>query len=368
VTNRLVLANVLHRPMRAFISILAISLEVLMILMVVGITSGMIVDSANRQQGIGADIFVQPPNASIIFSTGSASMPISDTEKLAKVKGVRAVTPVLTQLETEGGLVTISGIDLKSYDEVSGGFTYLAGGPFSSPKADEMIVDDLYSQSNRLKVGESHTLKGRSFKVVGEVVHGKGARVFVPIQTLQELVGAEGRASMILVKCQAPSQNSQVIREIESVLPGYSIFAVQDWVTRIVNTRPPAFNLFIDVIVAVAVIIGSFAVFLSMYTTIAERTRDIGILKSLGASKFYIVNIILRESIALCIFGLLLGLLATIIGKTLVEGMFPTQQVLLSTSWILRAGILVLASGLLGAVYPALQAAGKDPIRALAYE
>src|SRR2546422_9503559 len=101
VTNQFVFANLLHRPMRAFASILAISLEVLLILMIVGFCRAVIVDSANRQQGIGADIFLQPPNAPLIFTTSGVVMPISDAGKLRQIAGIRAVTPVLFQVELQ---------------------------------------------------------------------------------------------------------------------------------------------------------------------------------------------------------------------------------------------------------------------------
>ena len=228
--NKFVLANVLHRPMRALVSVLAISLEVLMILMVVGICQGMIVETAERQNGIGNDIFVRPPNAPVIFATGNVRLPTQDIEKFRSIPEVRAVSPVLTQLETNDGLVNIFGIDYPSFAEVSGGFVFLSGGPFSGPQADEMIIDDLYQKSKHLKVGDQHTLKGKTFKICGVVVNGKGARVFVPIQTLQELTGWMGQATMLLIKCHVPTQLSQPVEAIQRALPGYQVNTSQEWV------------------------------------------------------------------------------------------------------------------------------------------
>src|SRR5688572_12273131 len=115
--NQFVVANVLHRPLRALVSVMAISLEVLMILMVVGICQGMIVETAQRQNGIGADIFLRPPNASVMFATASDRMPMKDGEKLRMLPQVHAFSPVLTQLETTDGLVNIFGIDYASFVE-----------------------------------------------------------------------------------------------------------------------------------------------------------------------------------------------------------------------------------------------------------
>jgi len=367
--NQFVLANVLHRPLRALVSVLAISLEVLMILMVVGISQGMIVETAQRQNGIGADIFLRPPNAPVIFATGSVRMPTEEAEKLRSLPQISALSPVLTQLETSDGLVNIFGIDLASFTAVSGGFNFLAGAPFSSETADEILVDDLYQRSKGLKVGGMHTLKGRSFKVSGVVRNGKGARVFVPIKTLQELTGWDGQATMMLIKLHDTIQPDVVIPAIQTRLPpGYQVNSSQEWVSLLMNTSPPGLDLFIYVVVGIAAVIGSFAIFLSMYTTIAERTRDIGILKSLGASKAYIISLILRESVALSLLGLFLGVLLTLVGRSLIETLVPTQQVFLSAGWIGISALLVVVSGVTGALYPAFQAASKDPLIALAYE
>ncbi len=367
-TNQFVLSNVLHRPVRALVSILAIGLEVLMILMVVGICRGMIVETAQRQNGIGADIFLRPPNAPIIFSTGNVRMPTQDAEKLVGLPEVRAVSPVLTQLETSDGLVNIFGIDYDSFIQVSGDFTFLDGTRFSGPMADEILIDDLYRQTKGLHVGDSHTLRGRTFKVCGVVRNGKGARVFVPIKTLQELTGWTDQATMALIKCHSPDQVAAAIQAIQKVLPEYQVNSSKEWVSLLMNTSPPGLDLFIYVVVGIAVLIGSFAIFLSMYTTIAERTRDIGILKSLGASRRYIIDLILRESIALSLFGLLLGILMALAGGRLIEILVPTQKVLVPLTWIGISGLLVIVSGISGAVYPAFRAASKDPLIALDYE
>src|SRR5205807_1764489 len=164
-------------------------------------------------------------------------MPISDAEKLRQIPGIRAVAPVLYQVELQDGLVTIFGVDLKRFDEVSGGLTYLQGGPFSSASANEIIIDNLEAQSKHLQAGDSREFKGQRFKVCGVVQHGKAARVFMPIETMQELVGRKGMASMMFIKCDQPGQTTQVLKAIGTVLPGYHAFSVQDWVSRIMNTN-----------------------------------------------------------------------------------------------------------------------------------
>jgi putative ABC transport system permease protein len=116
------------------------------------------------------------------------------------------------------------------------------------------------------------------------------------------------------------------------------------------------------------VAIGFLVIFLSMYTTITERTREIGILKSLGASKRYIMGIILREAGLLCAIGIVGGYGGTLFARRVILARFPTLSVELTPEWWAWAALLALVGTLMGASYPAFQAARLDPVDALAYE
>ncbi len=118
-----------------------------------------------------------------------------------------------------------------------------------------------------------------------------------------------------------------------------------------------------------AVTIGFLVIFLSMYTTITERTREIGILKSLGAGKGYIIDLILREAIVICIIGTLAGFGATAVGRKALTSVFPTLSVEYpGIEWAVWAALLALVGSIIGAFYPALRAASLDPVDALSYE
>jgi putative ABC transport system permease protein len=105
-----------------------------------------------------------------------------------------------------------------------------------------------------------------------------------------------------------------------------------------------------------------------MYTAVMERTREIGILKSLGASKFYIVNVILRETVLLALVGIALGVLISFVTREVILYERPVLRLFWSHDWVIRATVIAIVGALAGALYPAYQAAQKDPIEALAYE
>jgi putative ABC transport system permease protein len=125
---------------------------------------------------------------------------------------------------------------------------------------------------------------------------------------------------------------------------------------------------FIRVIIGLAVTIGFIVVMLSMYTAILERTREIGILKSLGASQLYIVSIVIRETFLLAALGIGVGILLSFGAKGLIERHFPILVVSLHREWWLWAGLIAVGGAMLGSLYPATRAARQDPIAALAYE
>jgi putative ABC transport system permease protein len=367
--NKMIVANLAHRPLRSLISILAIALEVTLILLIVGLSMGMLNDSRQRQQGIGADVIVTPPGSSAMVGITGAPAPIKVADIIAKLPHVVSVAPVLMQLSTAGNVELVYGIDLKTYDSVTGGFRYLEGGPFEGP--DDALVDDIYARSNRVKPGDQIEILNHSFRVAGMVEHGMGARKFVPLATLQFLNGSLGKASAFYAKLDNSANAQAVVDEIKNV-PGmgtYVVRSMREWLSLMTPSNTPGLSSFINVVVAISMIIGFMVIFQAMYTAVMERTREIGILKSIGASKFYIMNVILRESTLLSIGGIVVGVAFSEVARAVIlKRLFPSLPVEISAGWIARAMIIAVVGALAGAIYPALKAARKDPIEALAYE
>src|SRR5919108_6550972 len=122
--NKLVLSNLLHRPIRSVISIAAVAVEVTLILLIVGLMLGILNDSKERQRGIGADVMVMPPKSSPFIGLSSAPVSEKVADKLRKLAHVAAVAPVVQQISTGGAVEVIYGIDLKEYEELGGPFRY----------------------------------------------------------------------------------------------------------------------------------------------------------------------------------------------------------------------------------------------------
>jgi putative ABC transport system permease protein len=303
---------------------------------------------------------------------GLSGLPMSTkfAATLSRLPHVMAVAPVGVQLNTTGGIETIYGIDPDSFLKVAGPFVYLAGGPFQ--KSDEVVVDDFFAKSNHLTVGSPVAMWNRTFRISGIVEHGKGARKYIGLNSMQQLVGSESKASIFYLKLDDPSEElvQQVVRSIRQI-PGAGEFQVRsmhEWLSLMTPANLPGFSTVVELVIGVATVIGFIVIFQTMYTAVMERTREIGILKSLGSSKLAIVGLVLRETLFLAVSGAVTGIAASFLARVLINSRFPTLQVLIEPRWIMYASVIALAAACLGGLYPAFQAAQKDPLDALAYE
>jgi len=311
---------------------------------------------------------VMPPGSSFIVGLTGTPMSIKIGTILAKLPHVVLVAPVVNHINATGALEVIAGIDLQTYEGLGGPFHYLSGGPFRGPN--DALVDEIFARAKHVRVGDSIEVMNNQFRVSGIVEPGKGARKFIPIQTMQDLAGAQGKASLIYLKLDDPNNAPLVVNEIKSV-PGMETYVATSmayYLSMMTPSNYPGLPIFINVVIGISVIVGFIVIFQAMYTAVMERTREIGILKSIGASRLYIVNVVLRETILLALAGIVLGVLVSLAARAGIVHRFPTIRIIVTGHWIIEATLIAIVGAVLGATYPAYKAAQKDPIDALAYE
>ena len=370
--NKLIVANLLHRPVRTIISVLAVALEVVMILSIVAVFMGMLNGQKERTNGIGADLTVQPSNASMFNGTGGANLPIKNAEAIRHLPHVAVVSPVVQNLNTTGHIEVLYGIDYPSFNAMRP-FVFLSGGPMKGTW--DVIIDDVFAHGGKegqtYKVGDTITVMAHNFHICGIVEHGKGGRKMLPLDTMGQLMsGSEGKASLFYVKADKPENANLVAEEIEKTrgFESNQVQTMDEWLSMMTADKIPGFNIALSVVTGIAVIMGFLVIFQSMYTAVLERTREIGILKSFGSSKMTIVSVVLRETALLAIVGVVMGILGTYAVRTLVGNIFPTLEFQITSLWLIKGALIAFAGSMLGALYPAWMAAKKDPIDALAYE
>jgi putative ABC transport system permease protein len=356
--------NLRVRPLRSVLSIIAVSLQVILILLIVGLTTGVIADWGERVEGVGADLMVTSPNSSIFFAFSNPVMQESLGDKIAKLPGVDEVAPVLIVVD-QHSLNVVYGIDQKRFEALStGGFKFLSGHGLQDP--DDAIADDLVAQGRHLHVGDTIQLVGHPFHVAGIVVHGKGARFYVSLKTAQDIAGADKRVSIFYVRSKGDTDGTRTA--LVDILPRYHVRTMSEYMTLMTSSNLPELKPFIRAFVILGTGISFLVVLLTMHTMVMERTREIGILKALGSSRLDILGLIEVEASVMAALGTILGLLITYATTLGMHHWFPTTQIRIEPWWIVRAILLSLAAAGLGALYPAYRAAKADPIEALSYE
>ncbi len=353
--------------MRSLLSILLIAVPVTLILTLVGMTQGMLGDARDRYRGSGADIVVRGSTAASISTFSSAGLDERYVPKVADQPHVAAATGVYAHnLDLP---IILQGIDFAEFTKMSGAFQFVAGGPLRQP--DDMIVDADYARQYGLSIGSAYLAVNHKWRICGIVKPGKLIRIAVDRRQLQALDDVQNKISVIYVRADS-QQNIRSLRdELQKVLEPLKVYTMTEVTGQLTDNAPSlgALRIFTRVVVGIGVVIAFAVVCLAQYMAVLQRTREIGILKSLGAAKFFILGIIEAEAIGLGLGGSALGIVFSYGAQWLIHRLVPAsiQMAIVYEWWPVAAGIIVCAS-ILGALYPGLSAASHDPIEALAYE
>jgi putative ABC transport system permease protein len=362
-------ANVMHRKTRTAVSVLAVAMEVAMVMVLVGMANGTLGDIAERLQNVGADVLFQPPDASLILGATSAVMPLKFMDLIRNLEGVRAVAPVLnwhvSQIRGESRAVNLWAVDEESYSRISGGLDIVEGRGLSEPN--DVVMDTILSGATGVRVGDTLPMLNRDFRVAGICRAGAGGRLYARIQDIQDAIGTPEKASFFLVKGLSALRADELTGKLLRAFPGYKITPMAQ-VSKVMQQNAVGLKQFKEALTGMAVVISFLVVLLAMYTTIIERTREIGILRAIGASQARVVRLVIGESALICATGVVVGMALAVAGSWYIPSLFPTLVVQLASGWALIAAGLGLVGGLLGSLYPALRAARMDPIHALNFE
>jgi putative ABC transport system permease protein len=369
----LLLANLLARPVRSLSSVAGIALGVVLILVTVGLARGMLRSSGEREGNLRAEIVFLPPGGlGAGVTTAPLTLPVAYADAIAGIPGVASTTPVARYVRSGArgiGFELIEGVRFEasdaraSYPSVTG-ISIVRGRAPSSER--EIVVDVQRARDPETGLGAQVALLGQEFEVVGVFEPEVGARVKMPLAAMQDLLGASDRCSWILVQTETDASVEETARAIDERFPGNQIVFTRDipgmWAQGI-----PSLKVFLNVVIGLAVAISGLTIFLSLYTAITERTREIGILKSMGGSRRFIVCAIESEAFLLSILGIGLGGLLSLVIQWLITRN-TALVVAIEWRWVLIAGALAALGGTLGALYPAWKAARQDPVEALSYE
>ncbi len=364
--DSLVLSNIRQRPMRTLISVAGVALGVILVTLMTGLVRGMLNERIRREQGVGAEIQFLRIGSSAISPSSAMPLDVRYANRLKQIPGVRMVSPIGHYIQSGNsgfGFELVDGIEFEAYSAMSN-LRLVAGRAFQSD--DEVIIDEFKARRGNFGVGSEIRVFGKTLKVAGIYSPQIGSRIKMSLGALQRALVAENKCFAILIKVEDRGRQEEVVRLIDAELPGNQVILTRD-VGLNFGREIPGIQGFVRAVMALSIVVSSLVILLAMYTTITERTREIGVLKSLGASKSYIVGVIEREAITISLIGVIAGLIIASIAALGIERA-TTLHLEFHWSWLLRAALIGLGAGAVGAIYPAIRAANQDPVKALSYD
>lgn len=397
---KIAVKNLRVRRLRSWLTILGIVIGVFLIMSLLSLSEGLKTTVLKQLGMIGKDIvIVMPGDITDIMTTfvGGVELSEEDIGAIEKTKGVKAVVPIIykgkvVNYQRESKTVILYGIDwknsLKIYQEDLG-FS-LAEGRWPLPGKREIIVGSIVPEDifPGLKIDTRAKIAGKQFEVVG-ILKSLGNKqddsmVGLDLNIFREITGERKGALQALAKVESEFLVEEVADDIKQSLietrkrkrgedqVSFSVLT-NEKVTGIVGGIMGVIQLVVFGFASIAIIVGGIGIMNTMYTSVRERTREIGILKALGAKNSAITSIFLIES---CIIGLIGGAGGIIFGLGLAKLVELFAKVNLVFQLQAHISLSLVAFGLsfsfligcLSGFFPARKAASLRPVEALRYE
>jgi len=366
----LILRNLLRQKIRTSLTVLGMSVGVTAVV-ALGILTHSAIKATAGLLKLGSSDFS-------IGRSGSADLTLSvltapDVERVEAYDEIEHVTPVLIGFTRVGSNPFFAQFGLAAEDLDFFALPLVEGSRLSSSAADEVMLGDHAATELGADVGETVEIRDRTLTVVGiyhtgEVFADGGAAL--PLATLQELENKQGLYTLFFVRVKPGVDIDALAAQIETdhsdlaTLVDIGDVGEVDQGLEILD----AVNLGITIL---AVFIGGIAVMNTMVMAVFERTREFGILRAIGWRTRRILQMVLGESLLLCLVAVAFGSLIAV-GLMQLITLVPTIRSFitpeLTVDPFVRGLIVGLAVALLGALYPAYRAAQLSPAQAIRYE
>jgi ABC-type antimicrobial peptide transport system permease subunit len=369
---RMVFKNLFRRKGRTILALTGIGIGVAAIVALGAVAGGLKTGFVAMSQGSQADL--------VLSQAESMSALISSVDEAAADQ-VRALPDVA---DVDGMLFTNALIDDRTYLFVFGydpegfaieRFRIVEGEALAEARGvrgKPLILGRRAAESMELQVGDTLRITGSTFRVVGLYEAGSGLEdgaAIVPLREAQRLALQPHRVSMLYVKLSDPSGADRLRARIERRFPDLTVstaagFASQEQLFEMLDGMAMA-------VAGLAVVIGGIGMTNTLFMSVFERTREIGVLRSLGWRRRRVLGMILGEAVILALLGGVVGCglgvlsIVAVSRSKSVLGVFGSQ---LTPDLFARALVTVLALGLVGGAYPAWWASRLLPVEALQYE
>ncbi len=388
--------NLRHRNVRSWLTVLGIIVGVALIVSLVSLGKGLENGISQQLKMFGGDLLTIMPGEEtdpLLGILGGDTIRDRDVDLLNDVSGVNLVVPfdmVYYQVEFKGEInaTMIHGSPIEESKELyteNRGLGMEAGKWPERETTNELVLGYKIAKSqfrDEVFVGDEIRIKGKDFKVVGILKEIGSAEddnaVYISLYNLRRITGRQGTVKMVLVRIAPGYDQNKVAEDIKFILRqerGSADFTVltSEKTQAIVGDILGAIQLSVLFIAIFAILVGAIGVMNTMYTSVLERRREIGIMKAIGATDTDIMDIFIIESGVIGLIGGTIGIaiglsLAKIAEIAAVKAGVKFLEVYISVQFILGVLAFAFLLGIISGVLPARQAARLKPAEALRYE
>lgn len=398
---RVSIRSIKTNKMRSFLTMLGIIIGVSAVITMVAIGEGASANVTSQINGLGSNLLIVSPGQAkqgqISLGAGSLNtLTMKDAEAIETLATVTAVAPSVNSRAqlvwgSKNYSTSLEG-STQSYPEVRN--AEVERGRFFNrievtresnvAVVGTEIITNLFAESNTNPIGQTIQINQIPFKIIG-ILKSKGSsgmtnnddKIIVPITTaMSRLTGSKkvgsiyisAKSSEVMTEAQFDVQN--LLRAKHSLLPkesdDFQIRSQSD-ILSTAQSISGVMTALLSGIAAISLVVGGIGIMNIMLVSVTERTREIGIRKAVGATRWDILRQFLIESITLSLMGGLAGIVIGI-GASALVGKLAGLATSISVSPMIYAFASSMLVGVVFGVYPARKAARLKPIDALRYE
>jgi len=383
--------SISHRKMRSWLTLIGIVIGVAAIISLVTVSRSLESTIESQFEQFGANRIIISPKGFQGPGTSSEGLTKEDVETVEKISGFKYVVPGIflsTEVihKKEAGFTLVSGIPAEKFGEffIDSGVKlnegrFLKAGDKYEAVVGSRVVEDMFE--NQLRLGSKIKIKGREFKIIGilkEIGNSQDdSQINIPLDTAREIFNKPDDVDAIIAQVKSandiPMLQDKIEKEMERKRHDTNFQVVTaTQILEQINQVLGVMQFVLVGIAAISLIVGAIGIMNSMYTSVLERTRDIGIMKAIGAKNSDIMSIFLVES---GLIGLVGGIFGVLIGSAmaLIIGQFSKSagfllMIKIEPLVIIFGLLFAFFVGIISGILPAYQASKLKPVDALRYE
>ena len=389
------------RKLRSWLTMLGIFIGIASIVSLISLAQGLKTTINTYAEQMGTDKIIIT-SAGTLYGMGSTDNPLTKDEEeiIVKVNGVKEIAPMLyksarLEVSNEIKYSFVMGLptEIEKLEVIKSMQNFKIDSGRDFEKTDKYVVwiGSLIGQGKFFKKGielrNRISIEGKDFTVIG-IMEPLGnpqddIQLYIPMESARELFNEPDEVSTLIVQIQKGYDIEKVSEQIKKRLRDYRNLkkGQEDFVVQSSSQLLETFNtiMFIVQIVligiaSISLVVGGIGIMNTMYTAVLERTREIGIMKAVGATNHDIMLIFLIESGILGLTGGIIGIILGMSFGKLVEIIatekLSTTLIQISFPWYLIVGSLIFSFvvGAASGTFPAIKASKLKPVEALRYE